>query len=216
VENISRISIRRKAKPNQVLEQMGVPYAPRPIPDFDASATMKGKRELLKKPVAKKAKVVPGWTTSSKTVSPPSITGPSRKIGIVKIARPKAKPRPQSRFEIEWALVKSVGVSKKFCLLDVAAPSRRPLTGGATVTRIERAARVPAFENLGDDSSPNVRKTPSPKRIAERRASPLPSMSDEFFLYALITVLQELPDFRLRWICRWRVWTMIWNAACSA
>jgi hypothetical protein len=56
VENISRISIRRKAKPNQVLEQMGVPYAPRPIPDFDASqaATMKGKRELLKKPVAKK------------------------------------------------------------------------------------------------------------------------------------------------------------------
>jgi hypothetical protein len=114
-------------------------------------------------------------------VSPPSITGPSRKIGIVKIARPKAKPRPQSRFEIEWALVKLVGVSKKFCLLDVAAPSRRPLTGGATMTRIERAARVPAFENLGDDSSPNVCKTPSPKRIAERRASPLPSMSDEFF-----------------------------------
>jgi hypothetical protein len=170
---------------------------------------MKGKGEISKKPVAKKAKVVPGWTPSSKTVSCPSITRLSRKMGIVKIARPKAKPRPQGTFEIEWALVKLVGVSKKFCLLDVAAPSRRPLTGGATVTRIERAARVVAFKNFGDDSSPNVRKTPSPKRIAKRHASPLPSMSDEFFWYALITVLQELSGFRLRWICCWRVWTKI-------
>jgi hypothetical protein len=79
------------------------------------------------------------------------------------------------------ALAKPVGVSIKFCLLDVAAPSHRPPTGGAAMTHVERPARVPAFENLGDESSPDVHKPSLPKRITERLSSPPPSMSDEFF-----------------------------------
>jgi hypothetical protein len=32
---------------------------------------------------------------------------------------------------------------------------------------------VPAFNNLSDDSSPDIRKTPSPKRVGKKHASPL-------------------------------------------
>jgi hypothetical protein len=51
-------------------------------------------------------------------------------------------------------VAKHVGVSKKFSLLDVAASSHAR-TMGATATR---TARVPAFDNLGDDLSPDVRE----------------------------------------------------------
>jgi hypothetical protein len=142
-------------------------------------------------------KVGSGQTTPFKMAPPPSITGPSRKICIIKIARPKTKPGPQGTSRIELALVKLVGVSKKFCLLDVAAPSCMSPHRGVAVTHIERAARVPALDNLGDDSWPDVCKAPSPKRITERCASPPPSMSGELFWWALITILQELPDFWL-------------------
>jgi hypothetical protein len=54
------------------------------------------------------------------------------------------------------ALAKPIGVSKKFCLLDVAASSHARAVS-ATATNI---ARVPAFDNLGNDSLPDVRKTP--------------------------------------------------------
>jgi hypothetical protein len=55
------------------------------------------------------------------------------------------------------APAKPIGVSKKFRLLDVV-PSSHARATGATATH---TPRVPAFDNLSDVSSPDVRKTPS-------------------------------------------------------
>jgi hypothetical protein len=74
--------------------------------------------------------------------------------------------------EIQLALVNLVGVSKKNCLLDVPTSSHGVLDKGPTTAYGgERAARLVAFYNLGDDSSPDVRKTPSPKRTGEKTSS---------------------------------------------
>jgi hypothetical protein len=76
------------------------------------------------------------------------------------------------------ALAKLVGVSKIFCLLDVAAPSPGLRGAGLTTSRGgECAARVAPFDNLGDHSSPDVCKTLLPIRGGEKRATPLPSIS---------------------------------------
>jgi hypothetical protein len=85
------------------------------------------------------------------------------------------------------ALAKPVGVSKKFHLLDAAGSSQGPHTMGVAVTRV---ARVSAFDNLGDDSSPHVCKTPSRVRMIERHASLPPLVSGEFlcFSFAYVTV----------------------------
>jgi hypothetical protein len=98
--------------------------------------------------------------------------------------------------KIELTLVNPVGVSKFFFLLDVAVPSPRLPTRNLVLTHIGWVARVPAFDNLGDDSSQDVHKTPSPKRTAEKRTCPLPSTFGEFLLFklrlfshALITIL---------------------------
>jgi hypothetical protein len=94
------------------------------------------------------------------------------------------------------ALAKPVGVSKTICLLDAVVPSLKLPTRNIAMTHVGRVARVPAFDNLGDDSSPDVHKTPSPKRNMEKRMCPLPSTSGEFLLFkfhlfphALITFL---------------------------
>jgi hypothetical protein len=106
--------------------------------------------------------------TPSKTVPPPPKSGPTKKIGILKIAWPKAKPGSWGTSEIELPLAKPVGVSKKFRLLDAAASSHRLHTAGITTTH---AARVRAFNNLGDDSSLDVHKTPLPAKMVEKRVS---------------------------------------------
>jgi hypothetical protein len=105
--------------------------------------------------------------------------------------------------------VKLLGISKKFHLLDVAASSHGFHAMGITATH---AARVLAFNNLGDDSSLDVRKTPSPAKAVEKCASPPPSVSSEFLRFsfallpwALITALQMLPGFHPRWICCWGI-----------
>jgi hypothetical protein len=85
--------------------------------------------------------------------------------------------------EIELALVKPVGVSKQFHLLDVAALSYGPHAMGTTMTC---AARVSTFDNLGVDSSPDVRNTPSPEKTREKRASPTPLVSGEFLCFSFI------------------------------
>jgi hypothetical protein len=92
----------------------------------------------------------------SKVVPPPPKLGPRKKIGILKIACPKAKPGPCGTSEIERALVKHVGVSKKFFLLDAVGSSHGPHTTDIAATC---AARVSAFDNLDDDPSPDVRRT---------------------------------------------------------
>jgi hypothetical protein len=56
------------------------------------------------------------------------------------------------------------------------APSRG-LHVGLTMTHVEFTAQVLSFDNLSDDSSPNVRKIPSSKIVGEKRASPPPSVS---------------------------------------
>jgi hypothetical protein len=45
-----------------------------------------------------------------------------------------------------------------------------------SVTRVERASQVPAFDNLSDDSSLDVHEIPSPKRVGGKHASPPPSV----------------------------------------
>jgi hypothetical protein len=136
-------------------------------------------------------------------------SGPAKKISILEIARLKAKPRPRGTSETELALAKPVGVSKKFHLLDVVASSHELHAMGITTTR---TTQVPAFDNLGDDSSPDVRKTPSPAKTVEKHASPPPSVSSKFLGFsftllprALISTLQMLPGFCPRWFCHWRI-----------
>jgi hypothetical protein len=148
---------------------------------------------VSKKPTVKRVKSGLSRAAPSKMEPPPSKAGPAKKISILKIAQVKAKPRPQGTSEIELALVRHVGISKKFCLLDVAASSQGLHAEGITITY---AARVPAFNNLGDDSTRDVRKTPSPVRTVERHASPPPSVSGKFLHFSftllpwtLITIL---------------------------
>jgi hypothetical protein len=133
----------------------------------------------------KKARTGSSRAMPSKAVPPPPKSGPTNKIGVLKIAHPKAKPGPRGTSEIELALEKLVGVSKKFRLLDATGLSHRPHAMGVTTTH---AARVPAFDNLGDDSSPDVRQTHSPIWTIERCASPPPSMSGEFLCFSLAFV----------------------------
>jgi hypothetical protein len=56
------------------------------------------------------------------------------------------------------------------------------------------AARVPTFNNLGDDSSPDVHKTPSPERMMEKPASPPAVVSGEFLLISFILFTTCLDD----------------------
>jgi hypothetical protein len=93
---------------NRVFEQMLLAYTLWRLPKTEAfqAAREKRKAEVSKKPIAKKAKTFVSRATSSKAV-------PSRKIGVVKMVWPRVKLRPQGTSEIELALVKPVGVSKK-------------------------------------------------------------------------------------------------------
>jgi hypothetical protein len=159
----------------------------------------------------KKVKAGLSRATPSKVVSPLPKSGPAKKIGVVKIAHLKAKPGPRGTSEIELALKKPVGVSKKFHLLGVLASSHGLHTIGAVVTLI---AQVPTFDSLGDDLSPDAQKNPSPTKMVEKCVSPSPSVSDEFlrFTFALlprtlITVLQVLPSVHPCWIFHLRIWT---------
>jgi hypothetical protein len=111
--------------------------------------------------------------------------GPARNVGVLKIAHPKAKPGSHGTSEIQLALVKPVGVSKKFHILDAPGLSHRPPTPGVTTTR---AAQVPAFNNIDDDSSSDVRRMPSPVRTIERRVSLPPSVFGEFLCFSLAFV----------------------------
>jgi hypothetical protein len=65
----------------------------------------------------------------------------------VKVVDLRAKPEPQGMSEIELALMRPVGVSKIFCLLDVPASSHGVHAEGPTVAYGgEHAARVMAFD----------------------------------------------------------------------
>jgi hypothetical protein len=97
---------------------MGFPYALRPLPGTEASqaVTRKCKVDVSKKTTAKKTKVA-----QSGKAAPVKMT--SKKI-VVKVIRPKAKPRSTGMSEIELILAKSIGVSKKFCLSDAPSSSQ--------------------------------------------------------------------------------------------
>jgi hypothetical protein len=118
---------------NRVLEEMGVLYTPCPIPGSEASqaANKNRKAEVSKKPTAKKAKAGLGKTPPSKMAPPLSKSRPVKKVGALKIARSKAKLELRGTSKIELALVKPIGVSKMFHLLDVAASSHAPRIMGA-------------------------------------------------------------------------------------
>jgi hypothetical protein len=79
---------------NRVLEHMGVSYAPHPLPGSEASqvANKKWKAEVSKKPASRRARAGSGHAPPSKTTPPPPKMGPTKKIGILKISRSKAKP----------------------------------------------------------------------------------------------------------------------------
>jgi hypothetical protein len=132
----------------------------------------------------------------------------AKKISILKIARPKAKPGPCGTSKIELALVKPIGVSKKFHLLDVATLSH----GLHTACHRDSRCLSAAFDNLDDDSLSDVHKTPLPTKTIEKHPCPPPLVFGQFMYFsftllpwALITALQMLPDFCPLWICRWRI-----------
>jgi hypothetical protein len=122
---------------------------------------------------------------------------------------------PRGTSAIELALAKPLGVSKKFHLLDVATLSQGH-AGGVMMTH---TAQLPAFDNLDDDSSPDVPEAPSPGATMEKAASSPPLASGEFLRFSftiLIMVLidgfflQTLPGLRLCWIFRWGTWMKTW------
>jgi hypothetical protein len=180
------VNILNGSRLNRVLEQMGVPYTPRPRPGSKASqaANKKRKAEVSKKPAAKSVKAGPSRAPPSKMAPPRPKVGSSKKVGVLMIARPKAKPGPQGTSEIELALAKTIGVSKKFCLLDVAASSHEPYAVGATTT-----ARVLAFDNLDDDSLIDLCETPPQQKMIEKCACLPHFVSGEvfYFSFALFT-----------------------------
>jgi hypothetical protein len=138
---------------NQVFEHMGISYASHPLPGTEASsmATRKQKDDMSKKATAKKLKVA----QSSKAMPTKTIA----KRSIIKVIHPKAKPRPKGTFEIELILVKPIRVSKTFCFSDVLDSFKSQCDEGQRMVEnvVEQAPRVITFDNLGDDSSPDIR-----------------------------------------------------------
>jgi hypothetical protein len=149
---------------------------------------------VAKKLAAKKVKAGSGQASSSRVVPPPPKAGLTKKVSVLKISRPKASPGPRGTFAIELALVKPLGVSKKFRLLDVAA-SCQACAVGVTMTR---TALVSGFNNLGDDSSPSVHEAPSLGATMEKPASPPPSAPGEFFCFSFVILTAGLDDFFLQ------------------
>jgi hypothetical protein len=190
------VNIPNGGRLNRDFKQMGVLYSPRPGPGSTASQSANRKRKAVvaKKTAAKKAKAGSGPASSSRVVLPPPKAGPTKKVSVLKISHPKARPGPRGTSAIELALAKPLGVSKKFCLLHVAASSQARAAGVATT----HTARVPAFDNLGDDSSPDVREVPSPGATMEKPASPPPSTSGEFLRFSFMILTTSLDDFFLQ------------------
>jgi hypothetical protein len=143
---------------NQIFEQMGVPYAPCPLSGTDAFAVAKKKRKVdtSKKTVAKKVKL------ALEKVAPVK-AAPTKKISIVRVIRPKAKPMPRGTSKVELVLAKLIGVSKKLCFLDMPSCSQsRRDEGNRTVQMVsERASRMISFDNL-DNSSPDAQEASPP------------------------------------------------------
>jgi hypothetical protein len=103
---------------------------------------------------------------------------------------------------------KPLGVSKKFCLLDVAASSQC-CAGGIAMTHI---ARVPAFDNLGNDLSPDVRGAPSLGETTEKPASLPPSASGEFLClnFMILTMVLIASFCRPYPICAFAFFSLSW------
>jgi hypothetical protein len=135
---------------NHVFEQMGVSYAPRPLPEVSSKLALK------------KAKAGASRLSPSLLVTPLGKAKPAKKGSVLKMFRPKVPPGVRGTLVLELALAKPVGVSKKFRLMDVAAPPLMPLTSSAVVPC---AARVPAFNNLEGDSSLGSRAGPCLRRL---------------------------------------------------
>jgi hypothetical protein len=62
--------------------------------------------------------------------------GAIKKMSVLKLICPRAKTRAQGTSEIELALVKPLGISKKICLLDVTAPSHELRGAGLTTIHV--------------------------------------------------------------------------------
>jgi hypothetical protein len=126
---------------------MGCRMLPAPFlaPKPHSQLLRKRKIEVSKRPVTKKVKAGLSRAMPSKEVSPPPKSGPAKKIGILKITHPKPKPGLHGMSEIELPLVKPIGVSKKFH------------GSHSTCDATTRAAWVPAFDNLRDDSLSDIR-----------------------------------------------------------
>jgi hypothetical protein len=176
---------------NRILKKMGVPYFRRSEPDSTASwfANRKRKAEVVKKPATKKANTGTARASSSRVVPSLPRVGPTKKVGVFKISHLKARPGPCGMSAIELVLAKPVGMSKKILLLDVAALSHTHTTGTATTC----TAWVRAFDNLDDDSSPDVHEAPSSGMTMEKPTSPPPSVSSEFLLFNFM-ILTMGPD----------------------
>jgi hypothetical protein len=129
-------------------------HAPFLAPKPHSQLLRKRKTEVSKRPVTKKVKAGLSRAMPSKEVPPPPKSGPAKKIGILKITRPKPKPGLHGTSEIELPLAKPIGVSKKFHLLDIVGSSHG---SHSTCDATTHAAWVPAFDILGDDSLSDVR-----------------------------------------------------------
>jgi hypothetical protein len=127
---------------------------PHPLPGTEASqvGTQKWKADMSKKMATKRPKVAQsGKATPVKTVA---------KRSIVKVIHLKAKPGPKGMSAIELILAKPTRVSKFFCLSDVppgSSQSRRDEGHFTVETIIKLDPHMITFDNLGDDSSLNVR-----------------------------------------------------------
>jgi hypothetical protein len=130
-------------------------------------ATKKQKADESKKTIAKKMKVAQAKVALVKMA-------PLKKISIVKVIRPKAKPGPRDMSEIEFTLTKPVGVSKNFCFSDISNSSQSQHDKGCRVMKVvhEHTSRVISFDNLGD-SLPEARKA-SPRGKAAFVSLPPP------------------------------------------
>jgi hypothetical protein len=72
---------------------------------------------VSKKTVAKKVKVPTAKVAPVKAAPP-------KKISVVKVNWPKAKPRARGTSEIELILTKPIGVSTKFCFSNMMSSSQ--------------------------------------------------------------------------------------------
>jgi hypothetical protein len=122
---------------------------------------------------------------------------PAKKINVVKVIWPKPKSGPRGMSEIELALAKPIGVSKKFCFPDMPSSSqgRHDESGPVVQAASKLEAHVISFAKLGDSSPDTPEALPLGKTATTDVLPPPMATHGWYSYYSLASLFRDLAVF---------------------